>query len=458
MNLKKFSFLLVIIFCFTLLMSCAGDTTAEKELVAEKPKLMDFYGREFIVSSAWIEYLCPAEGISLSLDETRTWWKKVEKDLNCIITPVKGEYNINLLASISAGIKEADILFIEGKNMYSLAKQECLENLDELANIQPLDAKQWSQNYGRELYTYKGITYGVAPAGVLETTGQLRGGGMICNDELVKAFNITHPNELYEQKKWTFQTFEELLPLVTDTNPENRVYGLFYSDEALLPKSAILANGGSPVVETEGKKVFGYTQKNALDALEWATRIASMKDSYKKISYDKGDFANNSAIFYIDQSWMIMDTTLEYSLIMNEVEFSWLRFPYGPSAEYGETISAFTTSNDQVYSIPVNADDAEESAYLLSYWQNAERGDPEGSVNKAMADEEMSKRQNFFNDKSYDTFKYLSRNMVMDFPYALDDQITNLNNALIAAVKGNKAPSEVMSAIEEPINTALAEE
>jgi hypothetical protein len=464
--MKKTALLLIILISFSIFTACGTKENAgvdgQNANNEKENTLQDFDGAEFIVESSWINDFChEKEGVTLDLDIARAWWKQVEKDLNCVITPHLVDPQPLIAASVASGVKQNDLMFIEARDMYQLAKAEYLVNLDELENIDPLDESRWSQNYGREMYTYKGISYAVKQRSYTGAAGGISGGTLVFNDNLIKEFNAPNPYELLENGQWTFDTFKDLLPKVTDTTADRRIYGLVQQNDDLLPKSAVFANGGHAAVEKDGKLIFGFTQPEAISALEWAKSIMSDKDVFKKVDYSNGDFAKGKATFYLSQAWvnMIMDEAFKnFSTIMNDISFSWIHFPYGPNAEYGKTMAAWEQSTIQEWSIPITCDDAESSAYLLNYWLDPAKGNPE-EYEKTAADYNARQRsQFFFSDQSYEAFTFIDTNKILDYPLGLEDVRDQLNNTLYSAARGSKSIIEALSAIETKVNDILDEE
>ena len=458
--MKKLVLILAMIMSISIISSCgAAETPDTGKTEPEVKALRDFDGAEFIVDSTWINDFCPeAEGVTLDLDIALAWWHQVETDLNCVITPELVDPEPMIPASVAAATKQCDLMFIEARDMYKLAKGGFLSNLDELQNIDPLDATRWSQNYGREMYTYKGVTYAVKQLSYSGAAGGISGGALVFNEALIKEFNVTHPYELLENKQWTFDTFTDMLPQVSDTSAERKIYGLIQQNDDLLPKSAVFANGGHAAVDINGVQVFGFTQPEAIYALEWAKNIIGMKDYFKKVDSNNGDFVKGNGTFYLSQAWvnMIMgEAFASFSAIMNDIEFSWIHFPYGPSAVYGETMAVWEQSTIQEWSIPLSADDEENSAYLLNYWLDPAKGNSADFAAKADEYNGRQRREFFFSDKSYEYFTYMDTQKILDYPLGLEDLRDTLNNSLAAAVKGNKSIIEALASIEEKVNTQL---
>ncbi|MDF2685817.1 MAG: transporter substrate-binding protein [Clostridia bacterium] len=462
--MKKLALLLTILMSFSIFAACGAEESPNTDGTVENKEdtLRNFDGAEFIVESSWINDFCPEqEGLTLDLDIAYDWWKQVEKDLNCVITPNLVDPHPLIAASVASGVKQCDLMFIEARDMYQLAKAGYLSNLDELESIDPLDDSRWSQNYGREMYTYNGISYAVKSKSYTGAAGGISGGTLVFNEALIKEFNVTHPYELLENGQWTFDTFKEMLPKVTDTSADHRIYGLVQHIDDLLPKSAVFANGGHAAVEIDGKLVFGFTQPEAVYALEWAKTIMTDKDSFKKVEHSNGDFAKGNATFYLAQAWvnMIMDEAFKnFSSIMNDIEFSWIHFPYGPNAEYGVTMAAWEQSTIQEWSIPITCDDEESSAYLLNYWLDPAKGNPEEFNKTAEAYNLRQRNQFFFSDESYEKFTFIDTNKILDYPLGLEDVRDQLNTTLVTASRGNKSVIEALSSIETKVNSILDEE
>jgi hypothetical protein len=358
-------------------------------------------------------------------------------------------------AAVATGEKVCDFMYINGTHMYKLAKGGFLESFDNLDTIDPLDETKWAQYGDRKPSLYKGVTYGLIP-GDSTTVPGMQGGPLLCNNELIKQFNVVSPYELYEQKKWTFDTFKEYLPTVSDTTAGHEIYGLICTPTYILPKTAVIANGGSLTIKNGDSEVFGYTQLNAITAIEWAKEIVGMKGIYKEEQWASPLFAGGGGTFLMHNPGVAFITE-DWSPNMHLKDYGFVRFPYGPSAEYGKTPTAYTTMEGYIYSMPLGVD-VENVSYLIDVWCNKKR-DPQNIMSQKEIDEEREiwRRNSFHNDNSYFAYDADSKNTHVDGRYELFDLNPTIYNVLQTAVTGKKSVIEIMSSIEEQVNLAMAE-
>ena len=446
--MKKIIGLLLLCLLIGIFSAC-NETVTEGDLEGETvTEYRDFGGQEFIHStSGWVMFW-PEEAISVNNDRIRAKTKAVQEALNCVLTDEiggdeKSTYYQQLIAVGDYHINFATEMGTPNC-IYSLYKAGMIEYLDDIEAIDLKNEKVWGTPAKRLPFTYEGKVWAYAGGG--KEGGAY--GRILYNNELIKEFGIDSPQVLLEQNKWTFDTFKELLPLVSDTSTERKIYGLsIYPDDQMLPLSAIFANGGNIVkTDSSGKSYFGLSDNEALTALEWVKSLEADKDSLKHDAWPPTIFGSKGSTFFLTRSWVGLGVSETDKIMYPQShldDFGWIPFPYGPNAEYGKSSGAY--DSEAGGSVIMIGNDKQDSGYVLNAFLSFVMTDDEGNI----IDEEALFKRNFFQtEESYNNYKDGCNNFSYDYFSQLENSYKDMVSALNKVTKGTATPNEAMESIK----------
>ncbi len=441
-------------FMLTILSACGAESVTLLDFLPANElggTLPDFGGAEIVCTSNWSPFYKAPENTSLEADRTRYRVAQVEKALNVDIVTDLGyftedsSYYISLY--LADNMKYDMTVQLGSPNpVYNMYKAGILEPLEYMSAIDLSNTEIYGTPEMRRAVTFKGLTYAFnADNG---DDGGNRG-FLAYNDYLVKTFGVSDPQELYEQGLWTFDTFEEILPLVSDmSDPSNKIYGLtVYCDYQMLPFSAIFANGGKVVKQDEnGKYVFALDDSEAIEALQWVTNLHQTSDIYQE-SWPPHLFEEGKATFYLGRTFSIQHALLEE---YNVDEYYYIPFPCGPSGEYG--VSSGTYSSDQGGVAFFSSSDTEMVGYVFDYFLRFDDY-PESLVLDEYQHELTSK---FWSEESYS--HYLRGFEIQEYDYFYEigsDLYGKLAKGLYDSTVGNTNLSKVFDSYKNAIQMAL---
>lgn len=284
------------------------------------------------------DYTFTEEAVMNKVVETE---EKLGCTIICLDATLTWGYNdmAEFATMVSSGELPSDILYGEIRWGRELTSIGYMADLNEVDAIDTTDAEKWGSSDKFISTTYNDVLFGFPCIGSNYYPFSKRYSGiMLVKDDVYSSFNQdTTPRELDENNQWTFDTFEALLPNVTRTDENNRVYGITASGATFI-SCAVLSNGGDRVIydDAQGKYVFGWSQPEAVSAIEWARSIIHDPAEVYNDGNDYEMFINGGATFLITDGYRWADE------ISSEGEnYSWVPFPYGPDVEYGSTVAAF---------------------------------------------------------------------------------------------------------------------
>ncbi|MDF2685005.1 MAG: sugar transporter substrate-binding protein [Clostridia bacterium] len=459
--MKKISLLLLICLMAGIFTAC-NDSITEEKLDAEGNAVVDaeyrdFGGQEFIHSApgAGWEMFWPEEAVSAKNDRIRAKSKAVQEALNCVFTEeaLGGDNSDYYQKLIAAGDYHINFASERGvpNCIFSMYKAGLIEYLDDIEAIDFNNTEVWGTPEKRMPFTYENKVWAYSGGGNEGGTY----GRLLYNNDLIKEFGVESPQSLYEQKKWTFDTFKELLPLVTDTTPERRIYGLsLYPINHMLELTAIFANGGNVVKkDSSGKAYFGLLDNEALDAMEWVKEIKANKDSVRQDVWKPTLFGSKGSTFFLTMVFVGIESDPEDDIMypQNHLDdFAWIPFPSGPDAEYGKYTGTY--ESDFGGTVILIGNDKQDEGYVLNEFLSYIMKDEEGNI----VNEEASFKRNFFHsEESYDNYKKGSINFSYDYYPQLKDSYRNLIASLIKISSGRATPVEALEAIKDSMNAEI---
>ena len=431
-----------------------SDIETEESVVIE---YRDFGGQEFIHSTPSVgwEFFWPEEAASVKNDRRRAKTKLVQEALNCVFTEEVGGneqsgYYQKLIAAGDYHISFASELGVPNC-IYSMYKADLIENFDEIEEIDLSNTKVWGTPEKRLPFTYGNKVWAYSGGGDKGGTY----GRLLYNNELIKEFGVDSPQALYEQKKWTFDTFKQLLPLVTDTSEERRIYGLtLYPLDQMLALTAIFANGGNIVKkDSSGNAYFGLLDKEALTALEWVKELEANKEVVKHDKWKPAIFGSKGSTFFLTMVYVGINVSETDDIMFPQShldDFGWIPFPCGPDTEYGKFPGTY--ESDFGGTVILKGNDKQDAGYVLNaYLSYVMTDDAENEINE----EDTFKRNFFQTDESYQNYIDGSTKFNFDYFPQLRDSYQKMVNALIKVSKGTASSTEAIESIKEAIQTQI---
>lgn len=448
---KQFSLLLLCsVLLLSLLVSCSSNPDVPgpgKSSEEGSSSQIDFLGKTFTASTEWSTFE-PFDEIFGTMEYDRLLYKKntVEAEFNCVLkndlkdyASVAGDY----LPRFLSGNLHDDVTVQIGSpnNLLGFVNAEMIVALNDYDFFDWSDELHFGSEVSRQTVSYYGNIYAF--------TGKPQAvGGYFCyNKDLSVEYGISDPQELYEKRQWTFDTFADMMPLASDfTDPDFKIYALgVYPGTEMLPVTAIFANGGKMVgTDGSGKLKVGFTDPEAVYALEWVAKIEKTGYVFHESDYSGVSFDLGRSMFYLTQGWTHYNTLLSDSV----KEFDYIPFPYGPNGEYG-TSSAYFGSTGGIAIFDVN--EPNETAVLMNRWMTFEEYSED-----LLIDETYTRTTEFYTDESYSNFLHYSDTD----HYIYANQLGSVYNdtvltALDKCTRGGKGVAESLSSVADKVQTAL---
>lgn len=182
-------------------------------------------------------------------------------------------------------------------------------------------------------------------------------GMLYYNPRLITEYNQTDPLELYENGKWTWETYQAQSNGCTVSAED--IYGtVAMHDEFVL--NAIFSNGGDVIKynESTGKYYVALGDKDAVEAIEWCQQLVSQDECLLILS--EGGNADTVFNNYFEDGISIFangDTGRGFGSFLENLDtgFNWIPFPVGPS-NTGSLINSRTIMYSSYYAVPLNYD------------------------------------------------------------------------------------------------------
>lgn len=299
--------------------------------------------------------------------------KETEENLNCKIElkyeNLSGpELSKMITASIGAGTYLSELIYTEPYNIASpLAHAGCLYPYTELKDIVNYDD---SEKYGSaavlEAAMVNSEPYILRPMSWPEKQPSVTF-VMVVNEGLIKSNSLTDPRELVEKKQWTWDKFEELLPVYTLDEGENTIYALnAYAYHWV--KMAMFSNGVQLVDEIDGTVKTDIYSDKAIEALNWVKKLLTdYKDNLLVKGYSWDDKWNNTTEPLINGEALM--TLTEFQRVFRDIaykvdDFGIVPFPCGPQGTYGKW--AAILEGTEGFSILANANEPESAAQVVN--------------------------------------------------------------------------------------------
>ena len=467
---KCYVMLLFVILVCAVLSACTPGDGPEDDQQGAKEGFREMNGQEFIFRGSFInpdprDYTdeeaaeaarAEVETVSLEQEAMMEACAVVEENTNCRIVRKQfdeGFTSSSFAAAYAAGQSPTDFFYGEIRFARELYVSGYIQPITDIEAIDNTDYEKWGNAEKQMATSYKGTLFGLPCVGSnYYPYPYYYYGILVCKNDVYESFGLdTTPQEMIENKKWTFSNFADLLPnLYDDSGTENdKVWAFAHSG---LPMCAVYANGGNKVVKEKGEYVFGYTQPAALRALEWAKSIYGLTDCAKE-SDEKAlsDFYDGKIVFLMTNGYRMFG-----DITYNTSNFSWLPFPYGPDVEYGSTCASYTTAQDGIISIMKGQDaqKVQDTGYIVNLLFDATPHFGKDGYQNYLY-------RSFFDsgdESSFEVYLDMGRNMHYDYSLELGSVNDEIISRISAAMKSSGSVSNVMESVKDAVNDKLDEE
>lgn len=444
------------VLAFSFATSCASDAPELLAFMSDGVSdTADLGGRDVIVGVAAIEKdgIIPImEDTSTKADTQRRIIGDVETKLNCTVKQEVVDYD-HVAASIISDNCKYDLMYSHTATHFDLIKAGLFYDISKMDGIDLSNEAKWGSAQDQTHRMYKGMVFGVKPQNAESSYGSLEG-VILSNDEMIRGFGQPTPKELLEQKKWTFDTFLDYLPSISDMSSDEPTYGMSVYDGQLhqIPITAVFANGSQLLnVSESGDYSFDLmNDPKAVKALEWANDVYAtgvvVEDDFDDTP--AGYFTNGRSSLFLGGAWI--GTTIRDGYPLNELDsgFSFMCVPYGPDGVYGETYSSFIFVSNSI-SVPITSDEYEMACFLNEFCV-------EPTEEEAIELQNEIKNYYFFHPEDYDYVMGMASNAAYTYLYAeLDEVRADLCTALQSITKGTKTVSESLGAVSGKVDNAL---
>lgn len=358
------SFILSMLLLISVISACGSATTLMPFIAEDADKLnLDGYVFSFMQTDGNYENVFGYKATTVLSDAVLKRMSDIEQELNCKIEVGKNAYGADILLSkYMGGNLGFEAMYSTNNNQALIDAASChiLLPIEEYGDyIDYLNTEKYGDVNIAEINSYQGSIYGVTPIQWVHNEPVCIG-LVVFNMGLVEQYGKTAPRELYENEKWTWDSFEHIVADYCVLDGENKIYSLAARSLDVL-KLAALGNGVKYAdIDADGSTMKTILSDNMAEACSWYFDLATNYAENFALSMTTADFswAHVSEHFSTLQDTMVCVTApnVLFGTIVYEVEkYSILPFPTGPRGEYGEwpsvlegasTFSVFGTAKE----------------------------------------------------------------------------------------------------------------
>ncbi len=338
MKLKKLTLALLSILMLT---ACSGETVELLSFIDESSSI-DYEGYQCYfhaqkgsdVETHILDYdrtTLQGEALSKRIDDIKN-----EINVEIIIEKNYDEYTYQIAAM--SGLVKADIIFIRYMNaMQMLASGGFLYPITEFPDhIDLKDTEKYGGANVLEPAMIDSIPYAVQPLywpGYQTTENMV----LVNNTDMLSMNGITNFHEFYENKTWTWDTFEnELLKKFNVRNSNGIVHALSVKDSEFFDMMIYSNNVQFVTKNSNGENVVDTFPKSFVTAydktLEWLTTYENIDSDNDWESVE--DFLNENAAVTLALGDKVTIGDIAYK--SSSFSYNIMPFPSGPDAPYGK--------------------------------------------------------------------------------------------------------------------------
>ena len=458
--MKKFAcFLFACLFLLT--MSCSGkDVVAEQTDVETETVAKDMYGYEFIFKAMtdYETFFFPAPVSSAYGDKILSRYAQTAEKFDCIVNVEAAVPTIQslLVGAAASGEKYADLVDTDAYTIYQ--DIDYFMPLNDFAGFDLEDPK-WGPKGYLETAKFNGANYGFIAYNWGVPYPQYIG-NLFFMPSVMAEFELPNPQELYEQKSWTWDKFKEYSTkmTVTGATPEENRYGFVISNEMKFPRAFILSNGGNAITfdETQNKYIYGLNDPKAQQALQYIKDMLDQGIGY----FTKGDDWQKSALMFKEKKTGFFEAFNKNCFVTGELflsdgldeDYAWVPYPNGPIGTYGTSTAQFwcTARFLGVVNNSLDEDELENNSILINYIFSPLEGETAESW------KDMVKRRFFFDDLSFKYYIELFEGGTTDFSAVAYNSVwIDIPNVYRQIFNGTKSVGESVQGITDKVNAEL---
>lgn len=445
MKQKHFLFkALFLLLLFSFFLSACGSGKETADVFGDNGDPNDFSGMSFtFLDGDDGSSYCPTYGDNLISDQMLDWMKTVQERYDVQLTTDIGTYDA-LVKAASAWTPYADLISFRNYRTYSAYKAGYILPLEEISTIDMFSGKYGSRSLLENL-NWNGETVAFWPA-YWGVDLPCFSDALLYNPRLIGEYQLGDPQELYEQGRWNWNTYEQMARQMADSGSEkgeNPVYFSAYDTYTL--RLALYSNGAeffSP--EEDGHLVVSLDSANGIQAIDWFMslgKISSFMD-WSGDSLTNEVFYEGNMVFFPEYS--VTGLKLNNGTIGKNMQEEWryCYYPIGPSGT-AEDIKRGHFSNESRFVSVLQLTDEPDilgsfMEVLFSPTFETEDGWKESFLNT-----------NFFDEFSQDYYMTKWENIRFDYSSFFKGEFDGLMSSLVGMTASKSERLSSLSAILE---------
>lgn len=338
----------ILAFCLItiILVACFSACAPKQPSIFEEDDEVNFRGNTFTVysESEWFP-VKRKRGESASTDRFLDRIEQIEKNYNVIISNNYGNIESKILAMSLNGGGGVDMITCGNDVLFNFYSLGILTPFSEIG----VDDDE-AIKFGIPSLLVEG-TFGGTQYGIVNYLGDAIpsfNGLISINMDLLSELSMTDPHEYEEKGEWNWENLRVVLNQGTFTDGEIQHVGMvsdYPTPGARAFFGAILTNGGYIIKEIDGVYKSGLCETNAIEAIEFMTGLVN--DGLLNI----GPSGSCDDIWKEGKTWPLKNDGGIMNNTESEIEYSVVRFPYGPSGN--KDLVAAYSFNRSYYAFPI---------------------------------------------------------------------------------------------------------
>ena len=439
--MKKILRTISIFLLISMMMSFAACATIhETEVVPEynsKLNEIDFSGEDFIlkqnnnynsIGDSYLGYVTNTE----FADIAKARIEEVEKKYNVKIEIITDQ---SLIQSIQNETYSGSVSFDAAQTvsnaLSSVVRAGFMYDLADLTEyLDYTNAEKWGHIESLKPFCWDGGIFAVMPASWPMLKYYSMDGPMIFNGEIISYLNETDPREFAERDEWTWDKFEELMPIYAHKNDKGEDVTSLYTGPHPLFRTIQTTNGeGFIIKDDNGEFQLGHHSERTFEAIntawnwifgDYASFINATAPTWNATLQT---FIDGKTTFVIVKGTELIGTTS--SIAYNMSNYGLIPFPRGPHGS--NKVNCGTTITETFFGtgIPQLCEDPTMSAIILNAIYEPLPGyETDDDITKYL-------RQNFFfDDRDTKTFIEAYQNLYYNYRNeSINDVYISINNS-----------------------------
>ena len=439
--MKRFLRTIAIFLLICMMMSFAACATLKEEEIAPEYSSelseTDFMGANFSfflnnshqsTGEDYLGYLINTEFSDLAKERIN----EVEKTYNVEISIVTNrDINQTIQNETYAGQVSADAVQTSSQGLAGSIRAGFMHDLAALTDyLDYRDSEKWGNIETIKALCWDGGIFGVIPAAWPMLKYYSMDGPLIVNEDIIRYLNQTDPREFVETNEWTWDKFEELMPVYNHVNDAgDEVTALFTSIHWLF-RTMQSSNGEGFIVRDENDEYqLGLHSEKTFEAMDTAWNWSfGDYSSFVDIGGYMWDhmlqtFIDGKSVMTIVCSTELLGT--HDSIAYNMSNFGFIPFPRGPHGDNKNFTGATITGSLFCTGIPLHCKDPAMSAILLDKIY-----EPLPGYEEEQNIIEYLRKNYFFDDRDVVNFIDAYNSIIYNYRYeALTDVYISINSS-----------------------------